>query len=376
VLFRKNTYDPRTEIAVADGWGIRDKDGDSTILRVAMIGFGNVAQEFSRLLLAKKEWLARQKGLEVEVLAVSTRSRGSLLSKRGLDLEKVLSLAASGGSLVRYGTESTSLSPIEIIRECDADVLIELSTLNIESGQPGIDHIKMAMNSGLDVITANKGPVAFAYKELRNLARSRGVHFRFEGTVMDGTPVFSLVERTLPGCTVTGLRGVLNSTSNFVLTEMANGLGMQDAIALAQKNGFAEADPSLDIDGWDAAAKIAALANVMMDAGSNPRKVKRTGIRDITREDLSRAAAEGKRIRHIARARLAEGGVDMEVKPERVGADDFFYALQGTSSAVTITSDLMGDITIAGGSPMLAQTAYAVFSDLLLVLESIRAGTL
>jgi homoserine dehydrogenase len=151
---------------------------------------------------------------------------------------------------------------------------------------------------------------------------------------------------------------------------------MQDAIALARKNGFAEADPSLDIDGWDAAAKIAALANVMMDAGSNPRKVKRTGIRDITREDLSRAAAEGKRIRHIARARLAEGGVDMEVKPERVGADDFFYALQGTSSAVTITSDLMGDITIAGGSPMLAQTAYAVFSDLLLVLESIRAGTL
>ena len=322
-----------------------------------MIGFGNVAQEFCRLLLTKKDWMAKQKGLEVEVLAVATRSKGSLLSRKALDLDRLLYLAGSGESLAKYGPEKTRLSAVEIIRECAADVLVELSTLNIESGQPAIDHIKRAMESGLDVITANKGPVAFAYKELRNLSRAKGIHFRFEGTVMDGTPVFSLVERTLPACKVVSLTGVLNSTSNFVLTEMAKGSSMIDAIGLAQEAGFAEAEPTLDIDGWDAAAKIAALANVMMDANTNPKKVKRAGIRNITPKDISDAAAEGKRIRPMARARNYDGQIELEVAPERIGSDSLFYTLEGTSSALTITSDLMGDITIAGGSPMLGQTA-------------------
>jgi homoserine dehydrogenase len=346
------------------------------ILRIAMIGFGNVGQEFARLLLAKRDWLLRTKGLDAEVLAIATKTKGSLISKRALDLDKCLRLIKEDGSLSAYGPETTTLSPKQIIGECDADLMIELSPLNIKTGQPAIDHIKAALESGMDVITANKGPIAFAYSDLIRLARSKGVHFRFEGTVMDGTPVFNLVEKTLPGCEILGLSGILNSTSNFVLAEMASGKSMEDAIKIAQKRGFAEADPSLDIEGWDAAAKITALANVMMDARANPKLVDRQGIGGVSQLDIEKAARQRKKVKLIASAVRTGDCVKLSVKPEIIGTDDPFWSVDGTSSALTIKTDLMGDITIVERDHLVTQTAYAVFSDLLLVLESIRSGTI
>ena len=346
------------------------------ILRIAMIGFGNVGQEFARLLLAKRDWLLRAKGLDAEVLAIATKTKGSLISKRALDLDKCLRLVKEDGLLSAYGPETTTLSPKQIIGQCDADLMIELSPLNIKTGQPAIDHIKTALENGMDVITANKGPIAFAYSDLISLARSKGVHFRFEGTVMDGTPVFNLVEKTLPGCEILGLSGILNSTSNFVLAEMASGKSMEEAVKIAQKRGFAEADPSLDIDGWDAAAKITALANVMMDARANPKMVDRQGIGGVSQLDIEKAARQRKKVKLIASAARTGDCVKLSVKPEIIGADDPFWSVDGTSSALTIKTDLMGDITIVERDPLVTQTAYAVFSDLLLVLESIRSGTI
>ncbi|HEX9908357.1 MAG TPA: homoserine dehydrogenase [Thermoplasmata archaeon] len=346
------------------------------ILRLAIIGFGNVGQEFARMLLSRRDWLLKSKGLDVEVLAIATKSKGCLVSKKALDLDRALTEMMNEGSLKSYGHEVTDLNPLKMIKDCDADIMVELSPLNIESGQPAIDHIRAAMESGMDVITANKGPVAFAYRNLRNTARSNGVRFRYEGTVMDGTPIFSLVERTLPGCEILGLKGILNSTSNFVLTEMSNGKSMEHAIELAQEGGFAETDPSLDIDGWDAAAKITALANVMMDADANPKLVDRIGVREVTVEEIGKASAQGKKIKLIAEATRESGGVKLEVKPRLIDSQNVFWTIDGTSSALTIRSDLMGDITISGGNPGLTQTAYAVFSDMLLIVESIRAGTL
>lgn len=343
------------------------------ILRLALVGFGNVGQQFARLLMAKRDWLAKKKGLEIEVLAIATKSRGSLLSKRALDLERALS-AAQSGSLSAYGSDQTALSPVELIGKCDADMMVELSPLNIDSGQPAIDHIRAAMNVGMDVVTANKGPIAWAYEDLRDLARAKGVHFRFEGTVMDGTPVFNLVERTLPGCEVLGLEGILNSTSNFVLSEMSQGRTMEEAIREAQARGIAEADPSLDIDGWDAAAKITALANVLMEAGANPKMVDRTGIRDISIGDISSASAEGKKIKLVAHARREADGTRLQVRPERVGPENVMWSVDGTSSVLTIGTDLMGEITVVESGPALSQTAYAVFSDMLLTVEAIRHG--
>lgn len=345
------------------------------ILRLALVGFGNVGQQFARLLMARRDWLVRKKGLDVEVLAIATRSRGSLLSKRALDLERALS-AVQSGSLAAYGDESTDLTPVAMIDKCDADMMIELSALNIDSGQPAIDHVRAAMRVGMDVVTANKGPIAWAYEELRDLARARGVHFRFEGTVMDGTPVFNLVERTLPGCEVLGLTGILNSTSNFVLTEMSAGRTLDEGVRQAQARGIAEADPSLDIDGWDASAKITALANVLMDAGMNPKMVDREGIRGISVRDIAEASAEGKKIRMVARAAREGDAIRLSVRPERIGPESLMWTVDGTSSMLTMSTDLMGDLTIVESGPTLNQTAYAVFSDMLLTVEAIRQGTI
>jgi homoserine dehydrogenase len=346
------------------------------ILRVAIIGFGNVGQEFARLLLSKRDWLLRKKGLDVEVLAIATRSRGSLISKNAIDLGNVLEHLKDRGTLTEYGPETTMESPIGVIQKCDADLMIELTTLNIESGKPAIEHIKAAFECGMDVITANKGPIAFAYHELRDMARSKGVHLRFEGTVMDGTPIFNLVEKTLPGCEILGLEGILNSTSNLVLDQMSGGRSMKEAVAEAQRKGIAEADPSLDLDGWDAAAKITALANVLMGADTTPRAVDRKGVGEITKADVEVASAQGKKIKLIASAWRDDGKVKLKVEPLRIGSEHPFWSVDGTSSALTLKTDLMGDLTIFERDPGITQTAYAVFSDLLLTVESIRNGTL
>ena len=340
-------------------------------LKLALIGFGNVGQEFARLLLSKREWLRGAVGLDVEVLTIATRTRGSLTARNALDLDRVLRERESLGTVEGYGPESTDLSTLEIIESCDADIMVELTPLDIDAGQPAIDYIKAAFDAGLNVITANKGPLAFAYRELKSMAQSRGLHFKFEGVVMDGTPVFRLVEKTLPGCEITGVAGILNSTSNFVLSEIALGRSMEEALDEAKGRGITEADPSMDIDGWDAAVKITALANVLMDARSTPKEADVTGIRDIDLENVMKAALEGKKLKPLARAERVGGEVRTRVRPELVGPENPFWSVDGASSAITLETDLMGEITLIERNPTLAQTAYAIFSDMLIVAQSI-----
>jgi len=341
-------------------------------LRLAMIGFGNVGQAFARLLISKKAWLRETYGLEIEVLAISTRTRGSLMSKKAIDLHRVLGILEKGETFRDSMPEYVDLSPFEIMEDCDANLMVELTTLNIDSGQPAIDHIKKALSRGINIVTANKGPIAYAYDELSSLARSRGLQFRFEGTVMDGTPVFNLVEKTLPGCEIESVQGLLNSTSNFILTEMSRGISMKEALDDAIRAGVAEADPSLDIDGWDAAAKITALANVLMDARSTPNKVDRKGIRGINPENLRKAAASGTKYKLVARAEKANGKVQTCVRPEPIRPDNLFWSVDGRSSAITLKTDLMGEISIVEHNPSIMQTAYAIFSDMLLIAESVH----
>lgn len=345
------------------------------IYRLAIIGFGNVGQEFARMLMLKREWLLRHRGLDVEVLAIATKTKGSLLSRTPLDIEKVLGHMKTTGSFKGL-PEYCDMPPVKIISNCDADMMIELTTLNIENGQPAIDHIKAALEVGMDVVTANKGPVAWAYDELRDRARARSLRFRFEGTVMDGTPIFSLVERTLPGCQIIALEGVLNSTSNYVLDEMAKGRSMEGAIKEAQAKGIAEADPSMDLDGWDAAAKITALANVIMEANLTPKDVEREGIMGLTPDEIRNASSKGGRFRLMAKASRSNDGIKLTVKPQIIGPDRIFWGVEGTSGALTLHTDLMGDLTIVESGPGTTQTAYAIFSDLLMTVEAIRAGTL
>jgi homoserine dehydrogenase len=339
------------------------------ILRLAIVGFGRVGQEFTRLLLSKREWLFNAMGLDIKVLAIADSMKGSLASKKGLDLKRVLGTVESEGTLMSYGRELTDLSTVGILEHCNADIMVELTTLNIDTGQPAIDHVKTAFEMGMDAITANKGPIAFAYDKLKAMASAKNAHFRFEGTVMDGTPVFNLVERALPGCRVEAISGILNSTTNFVLAMMERGKSMEDALEEAKRLHITEADPSIDIDGWDAAVKIAALANVLMDARTTPKGVEREGIRNVSLESIRQAASKGKKVKLVANAERTSGVVRTEVAPKLVGPESPFWCLNGTSSALTLKTDLMGKITIIEDEPTLAQTAYAILSDMLLIAE-------
>jgi homoserine dehydrogenase len=249
-------------------------------------------------------------------------------------------------------------------------VCVESTVLDITAGEPAISHLRTALEHDAHAITVNKGPVAFAYAELAALARVRGRRFLFEGTVMDGIPVFNLVRETLPGVRVVRFRGVINSTTNHILTCMEKGETFDAALAQMQAEGIAEADPSLDVDGWDAAAKTAALMNVLMDARVTPHDISREGIRGVSIEDVKAAQARGERVRLVASAEREPDGARGRVRVERVAASDPLGRLEGQQNALLVGTDVLGEIGILQREGGLTQTAYAIVSD----LATIAAG--
>jgi homoserine dehydrogenase len=242
-----------------------------------------------------------------------------------------------------------------------------LSTLNIgRRGEPAVSHVRAALQRGRHAVTANKGPAAFAFRELDSLAREKGVRFLFESAVMDGAPVFSL-RRALAGCRVTGISGIFNTTTNFVISRLEAGESMERAVRTAQELGFAEADPALDIDGWDAAAKTAILANFYLDAAIDPLRVERRGIADLTPADAARAMAAGRRLKLVCRAWSEDGTVRAAVAPEEVPAGQLFAAVSGKGAALRLETDMMAPLWIVQEDPGLADTAAGVIQDLLAV---------
>lgn len=339
-------------------------------LKVAMLGFGDAGQGFAKLLMEKKEDIVSKYKCNVEVVAISTRSRGSIVNEKGIDLESVLSNMEELNKFDEKRKDYSKLNSMEIAKTVDYDVIMELTPIDIFTGQPAIDHIKEALNRKKHAITANKGPIAWAYEELRDLAKEKESLFYYETTVMDGTPVFNLVEETLEFCQVTEVNGILNSTTNFVLEELAKGKAYDDVIVEGKKRGFIEADPAMDIEGWDAAAKTAVLLNVLMGANTNPVEIDREGIENITNEDIENAGKRGKEIKLICHGSIKDGKVVGRVKPEEISKDDLYSNIKGTSSVVTLSTDLMGDVSIVEHEPEIEQTAYGIFADLLRVIKN------
>lgn len=261
--------------------------------------------------------------------------------------------------------------PLEISHSSDADLIFETTPLNPTTGEPAITFIRAALERGVSVVTANKGPVAFAYRELAALAGSTGACFRFEGTVMDGAPVFNLAEFCLPGASVSGFSGVLNSTTNLILTEMESGRSFADSLAEAQRMGIAEAAPAYDVDGWDATVKAVALANVLMNARVSPKDVEREGIGNLSGADMIEARKSRHTIRLVSRASKNATGVSVQVRPERVRESSLFGSLNGTDNALVIETDMMKEIAIVERNPEIEQTAYALLSDLITVHDAL-----
>jgi len=301
--------------------------------------------------------------LELKTVGIFTRQRGALVDPAGIDLARALEQFRKDDAF-----PEATMTTFQAVNTLDYDVLVELSTLNIaEKGEPAVSHVRAALDRGKHVVTANKGPAAFAFNELDHLARKNKVRFLFESAVMDGAPVFNLQRNPLRGCRVTGISGILNTTTNFVISRLEKGETMASAIKTAQKLGFAEADPSLDIEGWDAAAKTAILANVFLDAGITPLQVERRGIGELTVAAIQKTAAAGQRWKLICRAEFVGGKVRARVAPEEIKADHLFASVSGKGAALRLETDMMGPFWIIQENPGLNDTAAGVLFDLLTI---------
>jgi homoserine dehydrogenase len=330
--------------------------------KLALLGFGNVGRALAELLIRKRETLETDYGVTFSVTGIATGKHGSAVDPGGIDLHKAIDFARTGATISSLSL-GEPVEGLEFVYTCGADVLFENTPVNYSTGQPALDYIRAALSAGMHVITANKGPVVHAYSDLISLAASKGVRFYFESAVMDGAPIFSLFRVALPAAHLRGFRGVLNSTTNLILSRMESGENFDDAVRYAQAIGIAETDPSGDVDGWDAAIKVAALVTVLMGEPLKPDQVDRIGIRMITPEHIRGAQRKGRRWKLVCSAERDGERVNARVAPEEVDPTSPLYTVDGTSSMVQFDSDVLGMLSIMEADPGPHTTAYGLLAD-------------
>jgi len=339
-------------------------------MKALVIGFGHVGQKIAEIIIEKRKYPGLA-SLDLSFTGVYTKTRGALTDHSGIELPDAIQQIRNEGHFSRNSKQYTDQPLQEAIDTLDYDLLLELSTLSITNrGEPATSYIKQALKRRKHVVTANKGPVAFAYDELSTIAGNNNVQLRFESTVMDGTPLFSLAENALKGATITRLTGILNSTTNYILSQMGKGKDFNEALMHAQDEGFAEADPMHDIEGWDSAAKIAVLANVLMQAKINPNNVKKVGISGINQHQIKNLLKSDKRLKLICTAWREKNQVVARVQPEEVPVSDAFATVEESGACLKIETDLMNPILILQDSPTVKDTAYGVLNDILSIQQN------
>lgn len=335
--------------------------------RLSFIGFGNVARALVRLLERKRDLLKEKYDVAYSITGIATGRHGFAVNPDGLDATQALELVESGKSITPLSTFQVEDS-ISVIKHSSADVMFENSPVNTQTGQPALDHIRLALNLGQHAITANKGPVVHGYRELTELAKSKGKSFRFESTVLGGAPVFSVFRETFPLAELASIRGIFNATTNIILSRMENGESYEDAVKYCQSIGVAETDPTNDVDGWDAAIKVAALITVLMDTPFTPQQVNPMGIRGITPQMIAEAKSEGKRYKLVCSVEKVGDTVNASVAPQLVDSSSPLYGMMGSSTGLTLRTDVILDYSITlsekpgmQGGPV--ETAYGLFAD-------------
>lgn len=332
------------------------------LIRLGMIGFGNVAHGFIQALIEKKTFFRKEMGLEFLVTSITDIRYGTIYDPDGLPVEKLASVhdfSEMDQSLFR------EWNTIQMIRNAESDVIIELSYTDLKTGEPAVLHCQEALLSGKHVITSNKGPIALHYSMLKGLARDNGVKIGCEGTVMSGTPALRLATDSLLPTGITEIKGILNGTTNFILTEMENGSTYDDALKEAQRLGYAEADPSGDVEGFDTAGKIAILAHLVFGTFIKPEDINREGISDITLEDIRDAQKANMHWKLIGALKKTDKGLEASVKPVMLPEDNPLSAIRGAGNAIQYRTDLLGEITLIGPGAGRKETAAALIEDLL-----------
>ena len=338
--------------------------------RLALIGFGNVGQGFAEILANRGEDLAQRYGAHFQIVAVCDLLKGSVYDPQGVDPAVLLTAVRTHGSLDSVGAPRRGWDAVETIEGSNADVVVELSYTDLQTGQPALDHMRAALENGKHVVTTNKGPIALHYQELMALAAEKGVQVGVEGTVMSGTPALRLGREQLAGAGIRRIQGIVNGTTNYILTQMEAGAPYADALADAQERGYAEADPTGDVEGYDAAGKAVILANMLMGAGLTMADVDRKGISGLTPEDIAAAASEGERWKLIALVEQVNGEVRASVQPRRLPVSHPLASVSGATNAVTYSTDLLGDVTLVGPGAGRKETGYALIGDLLAIHQT------
>jgi homoserine dehydrogenase len=349
------------------------------VFNLVLVGFGHVARAFVRLLADRAGRLERSHHLSTRIVGISTWRHGALLAPRGLDGIAAASAVERGERLEPSAADQVAaLNTLDLLARVGRTawssplVVMETTTLDVERGEPALSHLLAAFDAGAHVITANKGPIACAWSRVRDGAARAHRHVLFEGVVMDGIPVFNLVRETLPAVTITRLRGIVNTTTNYVLAALEEGREAADALREMQERGTAEADASLDIEGWDAAAKAAALANVLMDASMTPAQVSRTGIAHLTAADAAAARGAGCTLKLVMEVARGPHGVTASVAPVRLPPTDPLAQVAGSMNALTISTDCLDDITVTQHGSSIVDTAYALLADLVTLQRRLR----
>jgi homoserine dehydrogenase len=325
---------------------------------LCFLGFGNVGRALARLLVSKSAELKENYGIDWRITGIASRRIGWLANKDSFDVATLL----AGDTAMRNSASANGIA--EWLAEAKPDVVFETTSLDPNTGQPAIDYLRSALKAGAHAITANKGAIVYGYDELNELARSNGKAFLFESTVLDSAPVFSLFRECLPAATLRGFSGAFNSTTNVIIETMEAGRSFDEGVRTAQELGITETDPGHDVDGWDAAVKVCALANVLMRIPLRPDEVTREGIRELTSRQVQTARVEGKPFKLIARAKQAENGkLVATVRPEQVALNEPLGNVRGTSLAIHFELDMMPGLTITSHRPNLQSTAYGLLAD-------------
>jgi len=335
-------------------------------LKILLIGFGIVGQGLAQILEDKAEALRSHQQIEIKIVGVATRSHGLLYHPDGLQIAQLLH-AAQAGSLAHYPAHPGLIQDwpdVEtLIREAEADILVEVSPSNLNDAQPALRYCEAALQSGKHVVLANKGPVAVAYEQLQQLATQHQKQLRMEATVMSGTPAIATGLEMLAGCRIHQVQGILNGTTNYMLTQMENGLSYAEALAQAQALGYAETDPTADVEGWDAAGKVLILLAALFGKNLRMTDLEVSGITQITLADIQAAQQTNERYKLIATA-TREGG---RVQPQRIPISEPLAGVGGAANAITFSTDIMGAITLIGAGAGQRETGYALLADILAI---------
>ena len=335
--------------------------------RLALIGFGNVGQGLAQVLRDHGQELAQQYGAAFQIVAVCDFLQGSLYNPAGLDPALLLEAVENDGHLRNLAAPQQGWDALETITRSNADVVVEVSYTDLQTGEPATSHVRAALQGGKHVATTNKGPIALHYPELAALARQHKVKIEAEGTVMSGTPAIHLGREQLAGAGIRRIQGILNGTTNYILTQMESGASYADALSDAQARGYAEADPTADVEGIDAAGKVVILANLLMGESLTMRDVKRTGITGITPQNIVEAREAGERWKLIGMVEKTDGRSEASVQPVRLPLAHPLASISGATNAITYSTDLLGDVTLVGPGAGRIETGYALINDLMAI---------